>query len=53
MATRDELHQLIDTLPEGLVDEVLNFAQFVAKKVVQRQLELPVASIKTAGPGSG
>lgn len=32
MASKDELHQFIDTLPDGLVGEVLDFAQFVAKK---------------------
>src|SRR5262249_47422405 len=32
MGTRDELHRFIDGLPEGLVAEVLDFAQFVARK---------------------
>lgn len=32
MSSKDELHRFIDTLPEGLVGEVLDFAQFVAKK---------------------
>lgn len=38
MATRDELHKFIDSMPDGLVGEVLDFAQFVAKKAQSEQI---------------
>lgn len=51
MATRDELHKFIDSLPDGLVGEVLDFAQFVAKKAQSEQ----IARVMAAGqvPDSG
>ncbi|MFP5503900.1 MAG: DUF2281 domain-containing protein [Candidatus Sericytochromatia bacterium] len=46
MATRDELHQFIDTLPEGLVGEVLDFAQFVAKKAQAEHVARVMAAMQ-------
>lgn len=46
MATRDELHQFIDTLPEGLVGEVLDFAQFVAKKAQAEHVARVMAAME-------
>lgn len=47
MATRDELHKFIDSLPDGLVGEVLDFAQFVAKKAHSEQIALVMAAMQT------
>lgn len=46
MATRDELHQFIDTLPDGLVGEVLDFAQFVAKKAQAEHVARVMAAME-------
>lgn len=46
MATRDELHQFIDTLPDGLVGEVLDFAQFVAKKAQAEHVARVIAAME-------
>lgn len=46
MATRDELHKFIDSLPEGLVGEVLDFAQFVAKKAQSEQVARVMAAMQ-------
>jgi hypothetical protein len=46
MATRDELHKFIDSLPDGLVGEVLDFAQFVAKKAQSEQVARVMAAME-------
>lgn len=45
MATRDELHKFIDSLPDGLVGEVLDFAQFVASKAQSEQVARVMAAM--------
>jgi hypothetical protein len=46
MATRDELHRFIDSLPDGLVGEVLDFAQFVVKKAQSEQVARVMAAME-------
>lgn len=46
MSTKDELHRFIDTLPEGLVGEVLDFAQFVAKKAHAEHIARVMAAMQ-------
>ena len=46
MSSRDELHKFIDTLPEGLVGEVLDFAQVVAKKAQADQIARVMAAMQ-------
>lgn len=44
MANRDQLHRLIDSLPDGLIGEVIHFAEFLR----QRQATLEFEAIETA-----
>jgi hypothetical protein len=46
MSSKEELHKFIDTLPEGLVGEVLDFAQFVAKKAQTEQVAHVMAAMQ-------
>lgn len=45
MAYRDELHRLIDELPEALAGEVLDFARALRHKESRRQRDAALAAL--------
>jgi hypothetical protein len=45
MAYRDELHRLIDELPEALAGEVLDFARAFRQKESRRQRDAALAAL--------
>lgn len=48
MSNRDELHKLIDELPDGLAGEVLDFVQFLSQKEARRSRDAALAALRSA-----
>lgn len=48
MTNRDELHHLIDELPDGLAGEVLDFVQFLRQKEARRARDAGIAALRSA-----
>ena len=48
MSNRDELHRLIDELPDGLAGEVLDFVQFLGQKEAKRSRDAALAALRAA-----
>jgi hypothetical protein len=47
MANKDELHKLIDELPEGLTAEVLDFVQFLRLKENRRSRDAALMALRS------
>lgn len=45
MASREDLHTLIDELPDRVIAEVIDFAEFVAEKVRRQRVEAAQAKL--------
>ena len=48
MAYKDELHKLIDELPEALAGEVLDFVQFLRQKEARRSGDAVLEALRAA-----
>jgi hypothetical protein len=44
MSTREQLHDEIETIPEPLLHEVLDFVQFIKRRASLDRLEVAIAS---------